>query len=112
MRSLPEPMPKTDRRFVWRVPQQPYLRFDTNDYSLDPPARRPPGRGARLPDRDLGGGARHRRARLPPPPLLARQLTFTAPAHQAALDALRGARRRGPEVELRPLARYDALIPA
>jgi hypothetical protein len=23
-------------RFVWRVPQQPYLRFATNDYSLDP----------------------------------------------------------------------------
>ena len=29
-------MPDTDRRFVTRVPAQPYLRFDRNDYSLDP----------------------------------------------------------------------------
>ncbi len=42
----------------------------------------------------------------------ARHLTFTDPAHQAELDRLRGTRRREPEVELRPLARYDALIPA
>jgi len=35
MRPLPEPMPATDRRLVARIPQQPYLRFDTNDYSLD-----------------------------------------------------------------------------
>ena len=41
-------------------------------------------------------------------------LTFTDPVHQAALERLRGERRRGSdvEVELRPLARYDALIPA
>jgi hypothetical protein len=41
-------------------------------------------------------------------------LAFTDPAHQAALDELRGERRRQrePEVQLRPLARYDALIPA
>ena len=42
-------------------------------------------------------------------------LTFTDPAHQAALEELRGERkrrRREPEVEVRPLARYDALIPA
>jgi Mu transposase, C-terminal domain/Staphylococcal nuclease homologue len=38
MRALPERMPATERRFVTRVPQQPYLRFDTNDYSLDPRA--------------------------------------------------------------------------
>jgi hypothetical protein len=36
MRALPERLPKMDRRFVIRVPEQPYLRFDTNDYSLDP----------------------------------------------------------------------------
>jgi hypothetical protein len=48
---------------------------------------------------------RHRRS-------LARHLTFTDPAHQRELERLRGARRRGPEVELRPLARYDALISA
>jgi transposase len=36
MRALPERLPDSDRRFVFRVPQQPYLRFDRNDYSLDP----------------------------------------------------------------------------
>ena len=36
MRALPAPMPDTDVRFVMRVPSQPYLRFDRNDYSLDP----------------------------------------------------------------------------
>jgi hypothetical protein len=49
--------------------------------------------------------ARHRRC-------FAGGLTLTDPAHQAALDRLRGQRRREPEVELRPLARYDRLIPA
>ena len=36
MRPLPVSMPDVDRRFVIRVAQQPYLRFDRNDYSLDP----------------------------------------------------------------------------
>ena len=36
MRALAEPMPSTALRRVLRVPQQPYLRFDTNDYSLHP----------------------------------------------------------------------------
>ena len=36
MRPLPAAMPDSDRRFVMRVPAQPYLRFDRNDYSLDP----------------------------------------------------------------------------
>jgi hypothetical protein len=42
-------------------------------------------------------------------------LCFTDPAHQRALEVLRGERRRRrsePDVELRPLARYDRLIPA
>jgi hypothetical protein len=42
-------------------------------------------------------------------------LAFTDPIHQAALDELRGERRRprrDVDVELRPLARYDQLIPA
>ncbi len=45
MRPLPAAMPDTDRRFVTRVPAQPYLRFDRNDYSLDPSlgGRRPAG---------------------------------------------------------------------
>jgi transposase len=114
MRALPERMPETDRRFTTRVPQQPYLRFDTNDYSLDPRAA-----GRRVEVRvsqreivavELGTGAlvaSHRRS-------FAKHLTFTDPAHQAILDGLRGSRRRGPcvEVETRPLDRYDALIPA
>lgn len=36
MRQLPEKPPDVDRRWVLRVPPDPYLRFDTNDYSLDP----------------------------------------------------------------------------
>jgi transcriptional regulator with XRE-family HTH domain len=36
MRALPGRLPDTDRRRVVRVPQQPYLRVDRNDYSIDP----------------------------------------------------------------------------
>jgi transposase len=36
MRRLKRVMPEVDRRFVTRVGAQPYLRFDRNDYSLDP----------------------------------------------------------------------------
>jgi hypothetical protein len=114
MRPLPERLPDSDRRFVVRVPQQPYLRFDTNDYSLDPRLA-----GRRVEVRvsqtqitavalDSGELAcRHRRS-------FAGGLTFTDPAHQAALEALRECRRHGPEVDVerRPLARYDRLIPA
>jgi hypothetical protein len=112
MRPLPGRLPETDRRFVWRVPQQPYLRFDTNDYSLDPQLA---GRRVevRISQHEISAVAldtgelacRHRRS-------FARHLTFTDPAHQRELERLRGERRRGPEVELRPLARYDRLIPA
>jgi hypothetical protein len=114
MRPLPGRMPETDRRFVTKVPQQPYLRFDANDYSLDPRAagRRVEVRASqgKIVAIELGTGARvaaHRRS-------FAKHLTLTDPAHQALLDRLRGSRRAGPavEVELRPLARYDALIPA
>ena len=114
MRPLPAPLPDVDRRFVVRVAQQPYLRFDRNDYSLDP---RLAGRRVevRVEQRQITAlaldtgelAARHRR-------VFAGGLTFTDPAHQRELDRLRDDRRRarGPEVELRPLARYDALIPA
>ena len=113
MRGLPEPMPDTDRRFVTKVPARPYLRVDRNDYSLDP---RFAGRRVeiRASQSEIGAvvldtgelAARHRRS-------FAGGLTFTDPAHQAALDALRGERRRGRDikVERRPLERYDALIP-
>ena len=112
MRPLPEAMPCLDRRFFARVAAQPYLRFDTNDYSLDP---RLAGRRVevRVSQREITAVAldtgelasRHRRS-------FAKGLTLTDPAHQRELERLRASRRREPEVELRPLARYDALIPA
>jgi hypothetical protein len=111
MRQLP-PVPDGDRRFVWRVPQQPYLRFDRNDYSLDP---RLAGRRVevRVSQREINAVAldtgelacRHRRS-------FAGGLTFTDAAHQSQLERLRGQRRQRLEVEIRPLARYDQLIPA
>jgi transposase len=114
MRALPEVLPDTDRRFVTRVPAQPYLRFDRNDYSLEP---RLVGRRVelRVSQTELAAvaldsgelAARHAR-------VFAGGLAFTDPAHQQALDELRGERRRprDVDVERRPLARYDALIPA
>ncbi len=115
MRALPDQLPDTDRRWVTRVPPQPYLRFDRNDYSLDPRlvGRRVEVRvgQAELIAVALDTGelvARHRRA-------YAGGLTFTDAAHQRALEELRGERKRRrseSEVELRPLARYDVLIPA
>src|SRR5512132_448193 len=114
MRPLPCRLPDTDRRFVIRVAAQPYLRVDTNDYSLDPrlAGRRVEVRvsQAEITAVALDTGelaARHRRR-------FARHLTFTDDGHQAGLDRLRGERRarRDVDVELRPLARYDQLIPA
>ncbi len=114
LRPLPGPMPDSDRRWVTRVPAQPYLRFDRNDYSLDPQlvGRRVEVRASQreLVALALDSGepaARHRRS-------YAGGLVFTDPAHQAVLDAQRGARRRPADVEVerRPLAHYDALIPA
>jgi hypothetical protein len=115
MRPLPARMPDTERRFTVRVPPQPYLRFDRNDYSLDPRlvGRRVEVRASQseLIAVSLDTGelcARHRRA-------FAGGLTFTDPAHQRALEELRGERRRRhrePEVETRRLDRYDQLIPA
>jgi transposase len=115
MRPLPAKLPDVDRRWVVRVPPQPYLRFDRNDYSLNP---RLVGRRVelRVSQRELRAVAldtgepcaRHAR-------VFAGGLGFTDPDHQRALDELRGERkrtRREPEVELRPLARYDQLIPA
>ena len=49
--------------------------------------------------------ARHRR-------LFARNLTIASPEHQRAFAELRVKPPTEPEVEIRPLARYDALIPA
>ena len=114
MRPLPSPMPDVGRRFVVRVPQQPYLRFDRNDYSVDPAFA-----GRRVEVRvsqefvtaavlDTGEQAcRHHRS-------FAGGLTFTDTRHQSELDRQRERRRQRHEVEveIRPLSRYDALIPA
>jgi hypothetical protein len=103
-------MPPTARRFVTRVPAQPFVRFDTNDYSLDPrfAGRRVEVRGGQreLAAICLDSGelvARHRRR-------FARHLTIAAPEHERALRELRSPAPGEIEVELRPLERYDALI--
>jgi transposase len=109
LRPLPEAPPDTDRRLVTRVPPDPYVRVDTCDYSLDP---RLVGRRVevRVTQREvlaaaLDSGAvaaRHRRS-------FARHRTISDLGHLRLLRA--GRERPGePEVERRPLARYDALI--
>src|SRR5437773_170159 len=111
MRPLPERMPDVDRRLVTRIAPDPYVRVDTCDYSLDP---RLVGRRVelRISRREvlavcLDSGELaccHARS-------FARHRTLTALEHARALRELRGAPPE-PEVETRPLARYDALIPA
>lgn len=100
MRPLPAQLPETDRRLVIRVPQQPYLRFDTCDFSLHPrlAGRRVEVRisQSELVAVSLDSGelaCRHRRR-------FAKHLTFTDPEHQRALDDLRGGRRRPKDVDL------------
>jgi transposase len=114
MRPLPEALPDCDRRTVLRVPQQPFLRVDRNDYSIDPAFA-----GRRVEVRvsqtdvtaivlDTGELAcRHRRS-------FAGGLTVCDPAHQTELDRQRMKRRQrhDVDVEIRPLSRYDQLIPA
>jgi hypothetical protein len=114
MRPLPDRLPDTEKRFVRRVPAQPYVRVDRNDYSIDPTFA-----GRRVEVRvsqaevsavvlDTGELAcRHQRS-------FAGNLTFTDPAHQTELERQRARRRQRHEVdvEIRPLSRYDQLIPA
>jgi hypothetical protein len=93
------------------VPPDPYVRVDSNDYSLEP---RLVGRRVelRVSQREVAAACldtgelacRHRRS-------FARHRTITALEHARALRQLRGAPPE-PEVETRPLDRYDALIPA
>jgi transposase len=112
MAPLPARPPDTDRRWVLRVPPDPYLRFDTCDYSLDP---RLVGRRveARVSEREVIAVAldtgelacRHARS-------FARHRTITALAHARVLKSQR-AERRGhgePVVETRSLAAYDRLL--
>lgn len=111
LRPLPERTPDVHRRQVLRVPPQPYVRVDTNDYSLDPALvgqrieivttqRRVRGRAL-----DSGAVAcDHERS-------FARHRTITALGHARALQTLRGDPAEV-DVERRPLERYDRLIPA
>ena len=111
MRPLPQRLPDVDRRLVTRIPPDPYVRVDSNDYSLDP---RLVGRRVelRVSQREVSAVAldtgelacRHVRS-------FARHRTITALEHARALRELRGAPSE-PEVEQRPLQVYDALIPA
>ena len=110
MAPLPGVAPDIDRRWVLRVPPDPYLRFDTCDYSLDP---RLVGRRveARVTDREVLAIAldtgelacRHPRS-------FAKHRTITELEHARALRAARRTPRREPAVEIRPLERYDPLI--
>lgn len=107
MRALPSQTPDTSRRWVLRVPPDPYVRIDTNDYSLDPTLV-----GRRVEIRvdqqhviagvlDTGEVAcRHAR-------VFAKHRTVTALEHARALKA---GRQSEAAVEVRPLALYDALI--
>jgi hypothetical protein len=93
------------------VAPDPYVRIDSNDYSLDP---RLVGRRVelRVSQREVPAAAldtgelacRHRRS-------FARHRTITALEHARALRELRGG-PVVPEVEQQPLQVYDALIPA
>jgi transposase len=112
MRTLPATGPDTGQRWVLRVPPDPHVRVDTNDYSLDPALV---GRRVEVSVEqdaitavalDTGELAcRHQRC-------FARHRTITALEHARALRATRRAGRAEIEVQQRPLARYDALIPA
>jgi Mu transposase, C-terminal domain len=93
------------------VPPDPYVRVDSNDYSLDP--RLVGGRvELRVSQREIVAvvldsgelACRHARS-------FARHRTITAFEHARALRELRGVPAE-PEVEQRPLQVYDALIPA
>jgi hypothetical protein len=111
MAALPASLPDTDRRWVLRVAPDPYLRFDTCDYSLDPAfvGRRVE---ARVTDREVLAivldtgeiACRHPRS-------FAKHRTICALEHARALRAGRGqVDVAEATVEIRPLARYDALI--
>jgi transposase len=112
LRALPERAPDTARRWVLRVPPDPHVRVDTNDYSLDPAlvGRRVEvcvdQRAVTAIALDTGELAcRHVR-------VFAKHRTITALEHARALRAQRRSGRAEIEVQTRPLAHYDALIPA
>jgi transposase len=112
MAPLPATAPDVDRRWVLRVAPDPYLRFDTCDYSLDPALVGRPVE-ARVTEREVLAVAldtgelacRHARS-------FARHRTITALEHARTLKTQRQQHRGHgePAVEVRSLAAYDALI--
>ena len=109
MRWLPDRVPDLDRRWVVRVPPDPHLRLDTNDYSLDPNLV-----GRRVEVRvsqreviavalDSGELACHHER------CFAKNRTITALEHARALRDRRG-QRDEVVVQRRPLSVYDQLI--
>lgn len=117
MGPLPARLPDLDRRSVLRVGQDPYLRFDTCDYSLDPRlvGRRVETRisQTRIVAVAVGSGevaCEHRRS-------YQKHRTISDPRHRATLEAMRAERlgacvEAADDVERRDLGIYDALIPA
>jgi hypothetical protein len=116
MRPLPEHEPDLDRRWVLRVPPDPYLRFDTNDYSLDPDlvGRRVEVRAGQqaIAATALDSGelaARHERS-------FAKHRVITALEHARTLKQRRGQQADDvqpdaePLVQQRSLSIYDQLI--
>jgi hypothetical protein len=110
MRPLPAGEPDVDRRWVTRVPPDPHVRFDTNDYSLAPNlvGRRVEVRASQreivavaLDSGELA--CRHQRC-------FAKNRTITALEHARALRQRRGEPERALMVEQRALAVYDGLI--
>jgi len=111
MTALPATAPDTDRRWVLRVAPDPYVRFDSCDYSLAPDLV---GRRVeiRITDTEVLAAAldtgelacRHARS-------FARHRTITALEHARALKRRRDGSDadREPVVETRSLAIYDAL---
>jgi transposase len=109
MRALPDHEPGLDRCWVVRVSPDPHVRFDTNDYSLDPNLV---GRRVevRVSQREVVAIAldtgelacRHERC-------FARNRTITALEHARSLRDRRG-QREEIVVERRSLEVYDQLI--
>lgn len=109
MAPLPARELDLDERLVIRVPADPHVRVDTNDYSLDP---RLVGRRVevRVSQHEITAvcldtgqvACRHERS-------FARHRTITALEHARALRVHRPAPEQTLQVEVRPLSVYDAL---
>ena len=108
MAPLPDRELDLDERLVVRVPADPHVRVDTNDYSLDPAMV---GRRVevRVSQREITAvvmdtgelACRHERS-------FAKHRTITALEHARKLR-VRPERQDRLEVQVRPLSVYDAL---